>query len=181
MSTRCRKTSQGGPVDTRAPVKKPIPFGKYYLLDRINAGGMAEVFRAKAFGVEGFERIVAVKRILPSIAADTDFITMFIDEAKIAVQLNHANIAQIFDLGKVGDAYFIALEYVHGKDLRAIFEPRASSGEPVPGRDGLLRRHEDLRRARLRAQQARSRTAVSSSWCTATCRRRTSWSRSTAK
>ena len=69
-------------------MKKPIPFGKYYLLDRINAGGMAEVFRAKAFGVEGFERIVAVKRILPSIAADTDFITMFIDEAKIAVQLN---------------------------------------------------------------------------------------------
>jgi serine/threonine protein kinase len=103
-------------------VSKPIPFGKYYLLDRIAAGGMAEVFRAKAFGVEGFERIVAVKRILPSIAADTDFITMFIDEAKLAVQLNHANIAQIFDLGKVGDSYFIALEYVHGKDVRALFD-----------------------------------------------------------
>ncbi|MEY4511837.1 MAG: hypothetical protein RLZZ450_3959, partial [Pseudomonadota bacterium] len=101
---------------------KPIPFGKYYLLDRVNTGGMAEVFRAKAFGVEGFERIVAVKRILPSIAADTDFITMFIDEAKLAVQLNHANIAQIFDLGKVSDNYFIALEYVHGKDLRAVFD-----------------------------------------------------------
>jgi len=101
---------------------KPIPFGKYYLLDRVNTGGMAEVFRAKAFGVEGFERIVAVKRILPSIAADTDFITMFIDEAKLAVQLNHANIAQIFDLGKVRENYFIALEYVHGKDLRAVFD-----------------------------------------------------------
>ncbi len=113
-------------------MKKPIPFGKYYLLDRINAGGMAEVFRAKAFGVEGFERIVAVKRILPSVAEDTDFITMFIDEAKIAVQLNHANIAQIFDLGKVGEAYFIALEYVHGKDLRAIFELARERGEPVP-------------------------------------------------
>ena len=104
-------------------MSKPIPFGKYFLLDRINAGGMAEVFRAKAFGVEGFERLVAVKRILPTIAEDTDFITMFIDEAKIAVQLNHANIAQIFDLGKVGDSYFIALEYVHGIDLRAIFDP----------------------------------------------------------
>jgi serine/threonine protein kinase len=113
-------------------VKKPIPFGKYYLLDRISAGGMAEVFRAKAFGVEGFERIVAVKRILPSIAVNTDFITMFIDEAKIAVQLNHANIAQIFDLGKVGNAYFIALEYVHGKDLRAIFEAARALGTPVP-------------------------------------------------
>jgi len=103
-------------------VNHPIPFGKYYLLDRINAGGMAEVFRAKAFGVEGFERVVAVKRILPNIAADTDFISMFVDEAKLAVQLNHANIAQIFDLGKVNDSYFIALEYVHGKDLRALFD-----------------------------------------------------------
>ncbi len=113
-------------------VKKPIPFGKYYLLDRISVGGMAEVFRAKAFGVEGFERLVAVKRILPSIAEDTDFITMFIDEAKIAVQLNHANIAQIFDLGKVGDAYFIALEYVHGKDVRTVFDLARKEGEALP-------------------------------------------------
>ncbi|MDB4973202.1 MAG: serine/threonine protein kinase [Myxococcaceae bacterium] len=111
---------------------KPTPFGKYYLLDRVNTGGMAEVFRAKAFGVEGFERIVAVKRILPSIAADTDFITMFIDEAKLAVQLNHANIAQIFDLGKVHDSYFIALEYVHGKDLRAVFDQARARARRVP-------------------------------------------------
>ncbi len=113
-------------------MSKPIPFGKYYLLDRIAAGGMAEVFRAKAFGVEGFERIVAVKRILPSIAADTDFITMFIDEAKLAVQLNHANIAQIFDLGKVGESYFIALEYVHGKDVRALFDRLVQLEERAP-------------------------------------------------
>src|SRR6476620_7302725 len=103
-------------------VKKPTPFGKYYLLERINVGGMAEVFRAKAFGVEGFERLVAVKRILPNIAEDKEFIAMFIDEAKISVQLSHANIAQIFDLGKVDDSYFIALEYVAGKDLRALFD-----------------------------------------------------------
>jgi serine/threonine protein kinase len=103
-------------------LKKPIQFGKYYLLDRVNIGGMAEVFKAKAFGVEGFERLLAVKRILPNIAEDEEFITMFIDEAKIAVQLNHANICQIFDLGKVDDSYFIALEFVHGKDLRAIFD-----------------------------------------------------------
>src|SRR5262245_47330069 len=83
---------------------------------------MAEVWKAKAFGVEGFERLLAVKRILPNIAEDEEFITMFIDEAKIAVQLNHANICQIFDLGKVEDSYFIALEFVHGKDLRAIFD-----------------------------------------------------------
>ncbi len=63
-------------------MKKPIQFGKYWLLDRINVGGMAEVFKAKAFGVEGFERLLAVKRILPNIAEDEEFITMFIDEAK---------------------------------------------------------------------------------------------------
>ena len=85
-------------------LKKPVPFGKYYLLERINVGGMAEVFKAKAFGVEGFERLLAVKRILPNIAEDEEFIQMFIDEAKIAVQLNHANICQIFDLGKVDDS-----------------------------------------------------------------------------
>src|SRR5689334_10513227 len=94
---------------------------------------MAEVFKAKAFGVEGFERLVAVKRILSNIAEDEEFITMFIDEAKIAVQLQHANIAQIFDLGKVDDSYFIALEYVHGKDLRGIFDHlHADEGALMP-------------------------------------------------
>ena len=113
-------------------MKKPIPFGKYLLLERINVGGMAEVFKAKAFGVEGFERLVAVKRILPSIAEDQEFITMFIDEAKIAVQLTHANVASIFDLGRVADSYFIAMEFVRGKDLRAIFDRVRKRGETVP-------------------------------------------------
>ncbi|HEV3032441.1 MAG TPA: serine/threonine-protein kinase, partial [Polyangia bacterium] len=113
-------------------MKKPILFGKYYLLERINVGGMAEVFKAKTFGVEGFERLLAVKRILPNIAEDEEFIAMFIDEAKIAVQLQHANIAQIFDLGKVDDSYFIALEHVHGKDLRSIFDRLRGKGEVMP-------------------------------------------------
>jgi len=112
-------------------LKKPIQFGKYWLLDRVNVGGMAEVWKAKAFGVEGFERLLAVKRILPNIAEDEEFITMFIDEAKIAVQLNHANIAQIFDLGKVDDSYFIALEFVHGKDVRGIYD--RCKQKPVDG------------------------------------------------
>ncbi len=113
-------------------MKKPTPFGKYYLLERINVGGMAEVFRAKAFGVEGFERLVAVKRILPNIAEDKEFIRMFIEEAKLAVQLNHANIAQIFDLGVVDGAYYIALEHVHGRDLRGMFDRCRLIGEPMP-------------------------------------------------
>jgi serine/threonine protein kinase len=113
-------------------LKKPVPFGKYYLLERINVGGMAEVFKAKTFGVEGFERLLAVKRILPNIAEDEEFITMFIDEAKIAVQLQHANIAQIFDLGKVDESFFIALEFVHGRDLRSIFDRMRNKGDSLP-------------------------------------------------
>jgi serine/threonine protein kinase len=113
-------------------VKKPTAFGKYYLLEKINTGGMAEVFRAKAFGVEGFERLVAVKRILPNIAEDKEFIRMFIEEAKLAVQLNHANIAQIYDLGVHEGAYYIALEHVHGRDLRAMFDRCRQLGEPMP-------------------------------------------------
>jgi serine/threonine protein kinase len=113
-------------------LKQPIPFGKYFLLDRINVGGMAEVFRAKTTGVEGFERLVAVKRILPGIAEDEEFVTMFVDEAKIAVQLTHANIAQIFDLGRADGSFYIALEYIHGKDLRAIANRVRQRGEQLP-------------------------------------------------
>jgi serine/threonine protein kinase len=116
----------------RIAVKQPIPFGKYLLLERVNVGGMAEVFKAKAFGVEGFERLVAVKRILPSIAEDREFIEMFIDEAKIAVQLTHANVAQIFDLGKQAESYYIAMEFVPGKDARAIFDRARKRGETIP-------------------------------------------------
>ncbi len=113
-------------------MNKPIPFGKYYLLERINVGGMAEVFRAKQFGVEGFERLVAVKRILPNIAEDKEFIEMFVDEAKISVQLTHANIAQVFDLGHAEGSYYIALEHIHGRDLRAVFDRNRDKGEPMP-------------------------------------------------
>jgi serine/threonine protein kinase len=101
-------------------VRLPQPFGKYLLLERISVGGMAEVFKAKAFGVEGFEKIIAIKKILPSMAEDADFIQMFIDEAKICSQLNHANVCQVFELGKIEESHFIAMEYIWGKDLLQI-------------------------------------------------------------
>jgi eukaryotic-like serine/threonine-protein kinase len=101
-------------------VRQAIPFGKYLLLDRISVGGMAEVFRAKSYGVEGFEKVIAIKRILPSMGEDRDFIKMFIDEAKIAGQLAHANICQIFELGRIDGAHFIAMEFIWGKDLLQI-------------------------------------------------------------
>ena len=115
-----------------ATKRQPIPFGKYLLLDRVNIGGMAEVWRAKTFGAGGFERIVAIKRILPNIAEDEEFISMFLDEAKITVQLNHANIAQIYELNNLSNSYFIAMEYVSGKDLRAVFDRCRKRGEPAP-------------------------------------------------
>lgn len=105
---------------TETSYKLPRIFGKYYLLELINVGGMAEVFKAKMFGVEGFEKIVAIKKILPEVAEDAEFIRMFIDEAKIAVQLSHPNIVQILELGKIDDAFFIAMELVNGKDLKTI-------------------------------------------------------------
>ena len=100
------------------PEPRPVKFGRYILLDRINVGGMAEVFRGKMQGVQGFERMVALKRILPNIASDPDFIEMFVDEAKLAVQLQHANIAQIFDAGATsrGRPYFV-MEYIEGESI----------------------------------------------------------------
>jgi serine/threonine protein kinase len=112
----------------------PIKFGKYLLLERINVGGMAEVFRAKAFGVQGFERLLAIKRILPNMAEDDDFISMFVDEARIAVQLSHSNVVQVYELGKFEGQYYIAMEYVLGRDLRQIFDRFRKSEKifPIP-------------------------------------------------
>jgi eukaryotic-like serine/threonine-protein kinase len=81
---------------------------------------MAEVFKAKREGVEGFEKIVAVKRILPHLSENKEFLDMFVDEAKMVAGLAHPNIVQIFDLGRIEKSYYIAMEYVHGRDLRSI-------------------------------------------------------------
>ncbi len=113
-------------------MRKPTIFGKYLLLERVNVGGMAEVFIAKAFGVEGFERILAIKKILPTMAEDEEFITMFIDEARISVQLNHANVVHIHELGKHDEAYFIAMEYVSGRDVRTMLERYRRRKEIMP-------------------------------------------------
>ncbi|MCK6587679.1 MAG: protein kinase [Polyangiaceae bacterium] len=105
-------------------------FGRYRLLERIAEGGMAEVWKAKSYGVLGFEKVLVIKRILPELAKHRKFVDMFVHEAKLAVLLSHANIVQVFDLGKVdGDArssappsYFIAMEYVAGLDLATVLQ-----------------------------------------------------------
>ena len=107
-------------------------YGPYTLLERIAAGGMAEVFKAKRAGVEGFEKVVAVKRILHHLSDNKEFVEMFIDEAKVVAGLGHPNIVQIFDLGKLDETYFIAMEYVHGRDLRTILRRAKDRGLRVP-------------------------------------------------
>jgi eukaryotic-like serine/threonine-protein kinase len=97
--------------------QRPIPFGKYTLLDRIGSGGMAEIYRAKMVGAHGFEKELAIKKILPHLTDDKEFVEMFIDEAKIMVGLVHSNIVQVYDLGEIDGQYFIGMEFVHGKDL----------------------------------------------------------------
>jgi serine/threonine protein kinase len=111
-----------------APSAAPVGYGQYELLERIAIGGMAEVFRAKRQGVEGFEKVVAVKRILPSLSSNKDFIEMFVNEAKMAASLSHPNIANIFELGKIEDTYFIAMEFVDGRDLRAVLSDARERG-----------------------------------------------------
>ncbi|MGE0870538.1 MAG: serine/threonine-protein kinase [Kofleriaceae bacterium] len=100
-------------------------FGPYRLVRQIAVGGMAEIHLAKTKGIAGFEKYVALKMIHPNFAEDEQFIQMLVDEAKIAVQLSHGNIAQTFDLGRVGDTYYITMEYVDGADLYKILR-RAS-------------------------------------------------------
>lgn len=100
-------------------------FGPYRLVRQVAVGGMAEIHLAKARGIAGFEKYVALKMIHPNFAEDEQFIEMLVDEAKIAVQLTHHNIAQTFDLGRVGDTYYISMEYVDGADLYKVLR-RAS-------------------------------------------------------
>jgi TonB family protein len=107
-------------------------FGQYTLLERIAVGGMAELWKARMKGVEGFQKTVAIKKILPHLTDSSDFVTMFIDEAKLAAQLNHNNIIHIYDLGKLGDDYYIAMEFVDGRDLRSILNTAREKNQPLP-------------------------------------------------
>lgn len=121
----------GKKIDRMNPFE-PFLYGKYIILNRLAIGGMAEVFFAKSYGVRGFQRLLVIKRILPNLSKDEEFVEMFIDEAKISVELNHSNICQVTDLGKIDGNYFIAMEYVNGKDLRAILKKSHVLQKPIP-------------------------------------------------
>ncbi len=112
--------------------REPSRFGKYLLLDRIAAGGIAEVFLARQEGPQGLEKTLVIKRIRPHLSSQQRFVTAFLNEAKLAAQLNHPNVVQIYDLGKVRDTYFIAMEYLFGRDMRRVIPKAEASGVPLP-------------------------------------------------
>jgi eukaryotic-like serine/threonine-protein kinase len=115
-----------------AEPSEPEEFGPYVVYERLGMGGMATVHRAKKRGIAGFERGVALKRLLPHLAEDQEFIHSFVREAKLASLLMHSNIAQIYEFGRVGAIYYIAMEHVDGIDVRKILRYARRSGEVVP-------------------------------------------------
>jgi serine/threonine protein kinase len=110
----------------------PLVYGKYQLLKRLARGGMGEVWKARSHGVEGFEKILVIKRIFPALSENQRFVELFIEEAKTAVMLTHANVAQVFDLGMTDGTYFIAMEYVKGPDLGAVLGWCRRGGSAMP-------------------------------------------------
>ena len=126
-------TSTPSLVDQQRPMA-PERYGKYNLLERIGVGGMAEVWRAKTLGAEGFTKDLVIKRILPKFTGDEESVRMFIDEARLVAKMHHPNIVQIFDFDKEGERYYLAMELVEGRDLRQAEKAAAKAGVwfPVP-------------------------------------------------
>jgi serine/threonine-protein kinase len=121
-------------IDRLSPIPEPrLPkvFGRYLLLRRLSRGGMGEIFLAKS-GLAGFEKLCVIKKVLPHLGADRDFIRRFVDEAQVAIKLNHGNIAQVFEVGMAEGEYFLALEYVEGRDLRRTITRMTERGVRMP-------------------------------------------------
>ena len=104
----------------------------YQVLAKLATGGMAEIFLARGAAVGGIERYVVLKRILRERATDAMFVQMFLEEARLAAQLNHPNVAQVFDIGKLGDSYFFTMEYVHGETVRGLLHRARSLRREIP-------------------------------------------------
>src|SRR5512139_2651994 len=105
---------------------------RYQTLERLGGGGQAEVFRGYAESLQGFRKTVAIKRILASLAADARFIGMFLDEARLSLFLQHANVVQVFDIHQAADgSYLLVMEFVDGCDLKAAIEREALRGRTL--------------------------------------------------
>ncbi len=130
--TNIEKTLEPRSDEVEEEEEEGIKFGDYILIEKIGHGGMAELFKAKKRGEEGFQKILAIKRILPHLSDNKELVTMFIDEAKLAAQLSHQNIATIFDFGKIDNSYYIAMEFVDGFDLKKILSKAKKLNIRIP-------------------------------------------------
>ncbi|MFL5310144.1 MAG: protein kinase domain-containing protein [Myxococcales bacterium] len=107
-------------------------YGKYFLLKKLAAGGMGEIFLAKQQGPAGFEKILVVKKVLPHLTENKEFVELFLSEARLAARMNHRNVVQLFELGEHQGSYFIAMEYVSGRTLRDLIDAAARKKEKIP-------------------------------------------------
>src|SRR5262249_37656156 len=105
---------------------------RYRVIEQLESGGMAEVFRAESSGLEGFRKQVAIKRVLPQLGRNAKFISMFLDEARLSAQLSHSNCVQVFDIGVRDDSYFIVMEFVDGANLKSIATSMRNKGRTFP-------------------------------------------------
>jgi len=109
-----------------------MPDSRYRITERVASGGMAEVFKGVAESLQGFKKSIAIKRVLPSLTQNKKFVAMFLDEARLSLSLQHANIVQVFDIGHADDTYFIVMEFVDGVDLKILLEWRRRMGKRLP-------------------------------------------------
>ena len=110
---------------------------RYRVVEKLESGGMAEVFRAESEGLQGFKKQVAIKRVLPHLSEKKKFISMFLDEARLSAHLSHSNCVQVFDIGVGDNAYFIVMEFVEGANLKSITEWIKKTGRERAGMHGL--------------------------------------------
>ena len=148
--------------------------GKFELIRQIAVGGMAELYLARTMGIEGFEKLVVVKRILPQYVDNPTFVNMFLDEARLSATLHHPNIVQVYDIGVEDGDYFFSMEYIHGEDLGHLAVTATENGVPLSldaaltliaglcagsalrAREGRPRRHAARRRASRRVALERA-------------------------
>ena len=114
------------------PHEVPDQIGRYEVIQHLASGGMADLFLCRQTGPMGFEKVAALKKIRSRHSEDSEFLTMFMDEARVAALLNHPNIAQIYDLGDEDGSPYLAMEFVNGRNLSAIFKKSVAQGQTIP-------------------------------------------------
>ncbi len=115
---------------------------RYRVVEKLESGGMAEVFRAESEGLQGFKKQVAIKRVLPHLSEKKKFISMFLDEARLSAQLSHSNCVQVFDIGVGDSAYFIVMEFVEGANLKSVADAIRKQGKEFPVQAAVFIAHE---------------------------------------